>query len=307
MEDDDCVGCVHWVAPARRRREPVPEHEAGAPFLDADAMHPSLLSGVVTPETRLIAIGAPGDVHITRQLFAAFQAGRQEVPRLSVTTPLGEMVEALNAYQPEALIAYASVVGALADEQVEGPAADRPEPDLDDVGGADRRDQSANRSSVVVLKVVGESYGPVLPGVPAAKVLLTSLVNRVQPLIRYELTDAIVLAKGPDPSGRPYLRIARVDGRSSDILRFPAAAGGEVAVHPYRLRAPFSAIFDVRQYQIVHAPDGLRVRIGRPHRPASQTVFASPSLRELEGGRRCADLDPRRAGRAGRAGRAARA
>jgi phenylacetate-coenzyme A ligase PaaK-like adenylate-forming protein len=30
----------------------------------------------VGPETRLIAIGAPGDVHITRQLFAAFQAGR---------------------------------------------------------------------------------------------------------------------------------------------------------------------------------------------------------------------------------------
>jgi phenylacetate-CoA ligase len=31
----------------------------------------------VTPETRLIAIGAPSDLHITRQLFAAFQAGRR--------------------------------------------------------------------------------------------------------------------------------------------------------------------------------------------------------------------------------------
>ena len=67
----------------------------------------------VTPETRLIAIGAPSDLHITRQLFAAFQAGREGVPRLSVTTPLAETVEALNGYQPEALLAYASVVGAL--------------------------------------------------------------------------------------------------------------------------------------------------------------------------------------------------
>jgi phenylacetate-coenzyme A ligase PaaK-like adenylate-forming protein len=54
----------------------------------------------VTPETRLIAIGAPADVHITRQLFAAFQSGREGVPRLSVTTPLDETVDVLNEYQP---------------------------------------------------------------------------------------------------------------------------------------------------------------------------------------------------------------
>ena len=116
------------------------------------------------------------------------------------------------------------------------------------------------------------------------KVLLTSLVNRAQPLIRYELTDAIVLAEGPDPSGRPYLRIARVDGRSGDILRFPAATGGEVAVHPYRLRSPFSAMLDVRQYQIVREPDGLRVRIvPRDSAPADLPERVRDAIaRELE-------------------------
>jgi phenylacetate-coenzyme A ligase PaaK-like adenylate-forming protein len=92
-------------------------------------------------------------------------------------------------------------------------------------------------------------------------VLLTSLVNRAQPLIRYELTDAVVLEDAPDSSGRPYRRILRVDGRSDDILRFPALDGGEVDVHPHVLRAPFSALLDVRQYQIVHEADGLRVRL----------------------------------------------
>ena len=247
----------------------------------------------VTPETRLIAIGAPSDVHITRQLFAAFQAGRQGVPRLSVTTPIAEMVEALNAYQPEALIAYASIVGALADEQLEGRL--HIQPDListtsevltDEIEerieeawgtapgervrgdrGARDRNRVARPRRDAHLRGLGRGRGrrrvgrPRPPGVPGAKVLLTSLVNRAQPLIRYELTDAIVLAEGPDPSGRPYLRIARVDGRSGDILRFPAADGGEVAVHPYRLRSPFSAMLDVRQYQIVREPDGLRVRI----------------------------------------------
>jgi phenylacetate-CoA ligase len=55
-----------------------------------------LLRVGVGPDTRLVAVGAPNDVHITRQLFAAFQAGREGVPRLSVATPLAETVEALN-------------------------------------------------------------------------------------------------------------------------------------------------------------------------------------------------------------------
>ena len=247
----------------------------------------------VTPESRLIAIGAPGDVHITRQLFAAFQAGRKDVPRLSVTTPIAETVAALNEYRPEVLLAYASVMGALADEQLDGRLAIEPELAIttsevltDDIvrrieaawgqtpvnayasteapgiaiGSRDHVGMHVCEESVV-LEVVDESGRAVRPGVPGTKVLLTNLVNRTQPLIRYELSDAVVLAEGPDPSGRPYLRIARVDGRSDDILRFPAQEGGEVAVHPHRLRAPFSALLDVRRYQIVHEPNGLRVRV----------------------------------------------
>jgi phenylacetate-CoA ligase len=100
------------------------------------------------------------------------------------------------------------------------------------------------------------------PGAAGSKVLLTNLVNRAQPLIRYELSDTVVIAEGPDSSGRPFLRIERVDGRSDDILSFPGRAGGEVRVQPHRLRSPFSALLDVRQYQIVLRGDGsLRVRI----------------------------------------------
>jgi phenylacetate-coenzyme A ligase PaaK-like adenylate-forming protein len=99
------------------------------------------------------------------------------------------------------------------------------------------------------------------PGEAGAKVLLTNLVNRTQPLIRYELSDSVTLEPGPDPSGRPYTRIARVDGRSDDILRLPAARGGEVAVHPFRLRAPFASLPAVRQYQVVHDRTGLHVLV----------------------------------------------
>lgn len=99
------------------------------------------------------------------------------------------------------------------------------------------------------------------PGTFGSKVLLTNLVNHTQPLIRYELTDAVQLEAGPDPSGRPFDRIARIDGRSDDVLRLPAVGGGDVTVHPYRLRAPFVKLLDVLQYQVVHRADGLLVRI----------------------------------------------
>jgi phenylacetate-coenzyme A ligase PaaK-like adenylate-forming protein len=268
----------------------------------------------VTPETRLVAIGAPGDVHITRQLFASFQAGREGVPRLSVATPTDEMVAALNGYRPEAMIGYASVMGMLAAEQLEGRLA--VEPRLVVAGSEVLTEETTRRieqawgitpvnvyaateapgiaigsrdqvgmhlfENMVVLENVDAAGRPVPAGVPGSKVLLTTLVNRVQPLIRYELSDSVVLDVGPDPSGRPYTRVVRVDGRSDDILAFPRAGGGTVDVHPHRLRAPFSALVDVLQYQIVHQRDGgLRVEV----------VPAPAAPRELTGEVRAALVD----------------
>jgi phenylacetate-CoA ligase len=87
------------------------------------------------------------------------------------------------------------------------------------------------------------------------------LTLEYQGCIRYELSDAVVLDDAPDPSGRPCGRITRIDGRSDDVLVLPAAAGGDVAVHPYRLRAPFVRLLDVLQYQVVQRADGLVVRV----------------------------------------------
>jgi phenylacetate-coenzyme A ligase PaaK-like adenylate-forming protein len=112
-----------------------------------------------------------------------------------------------------------------------------------------------------VVEVVDERGRPVPPGQPGHKVLVTNLVNRTQPLIRYELSDSVTLPAGLDSIGLPYRRIASVDGRSDDILRFPSPARGMVAVHPYRLRQPFAAFDDIRQYQILQHRDTLEVRV----------------------------------------------
>ena len=136
---------------------------------------------------------------------------------------------------------------------------------------------------LVVLEVVDDHDRPVPPGVPGHKVLLTNLVNRVQPLLRYELTDSVTLAGGPNPLGLPYARIAAVDGRSDDVITLPAAGGGEVEVHPFRLWAPFSELLEVRQYQVVHDPAGLHVAVVlREHAPADTPARIRAALaREL--------------------------
>jgi len=253
----------------------------------------------VTPDTRIVGVGAPSSLHISQQVIAAMQAGRGDVPRVSVTTPLDELVAALEDYRPEVIGGYASAMGMLAEEQLRGRLAISPRVVLTTsevlTDDAAARIEAAWATPVqgyfstevlvvaagsldhvglhvgedAIVEVVDEANRPVAPGTPGSKLLVTNLVQGTQPLIRYELSDAVTLEAGPDPSGRPYDRIARIDGRSDDVLRLPAGEGpGTVAVHPYRLRAPFVKLLDVLQYQVVHRRQGLTVRIVvRPEAP----------------------------------------
>ena len=245
----------------------------------------------MTGETRIAGIGAPGALHLSRQVIAAMMAGRTGSPRLSVTTPLDEMAAALEAYQPEVIGGYPSVIALLAEEQLQGRLAISPRVVLTSsevlTDDAAARIEAAWSKPVqgyfstevgviaagsldhvglhvceeAIVEVVDEDNRPVPPGTLGSKVLLTNLVNYAQPLIRYELSDSVELAAGPDPSGRPYDRIVRIDGRSDDVLRLPAKGVGPLSVHPYRLRAPFVQLLDVLQYQVVQRENGLVVRV----------------------------------------------
>ena len=245
----------------------------------------------MTPETRIVGVGAPSALHLSQQVIAAMQAGRDGSPRLSVATRLDEMVSALQAYQPEVIGGYPSVIALLAEEQLQGRLAIAPRIVLTTsevlTQDAAARIEAAWTKPVegyfttevgvvaagsldhvglhvceeAIVEVVDEDNRPVPPGMLGSKVLLTNLVNHIQPLIRYELSDAIELEAGDDPSGRPFDRISRIDGRSDDVLVLPARRGGDVAVHPYRLRAPFVRLLDVVQYQVVQRAEELVVRI----------------------------------------------
>jgi phenylacetate-coenzyme A ligase PaaK-like adenylate-forming protein len=135
-----------------------------------------------------------------------------------------------------------------------------------------------------VVEIVDERDRPVPPGTAGAKVLVTNLENHTLPLIRYELADRVVESPEPNPAGRPYRHLAAIDGRTADTLAFPARAGGTVSVLPLRLGGPFAGLPQVRQFQIVHDPGGLEVRLVLdPKAPqATVAIVRAAVLRVLE-------------------------
>jgi phenylacetate-CoA ligase len=246
----------------------------------------------MAPHMRMVGIGPPGAVHVTRQLYGSLERGPSDVPSLSVLTPVPEMVAALNAYRPDVLLGYPTVAGMLAEEQLAGRLRIQPKAGLyggepltrglrDRIHAAwgfePRSTYAATEAptiavgtldtgleiaeDVLIVEVVDAHNVPVPVGVPGAKVLITNLINYAQPLIRYELSDSVTLAAGANPNGRPYRRIASVDGRSADVLQLRARDGRDVALHPTGFGKAFAQLPEIREYQLVHDEHGLHVRI----------------------------------------------
>jgi len=89
------------------------------------------------------------------------------------------------------------------------------------------------------------------------EMLITDLDNRATPFIRYAIEDASVPAEGPCPCGRPWARLARVDGRAFDLVVTP---GGRMISGTFFTIAMRVVEDAVRQFQIIQdRPDHLRV------------------------------------------------
>jgi len=248
----------------------------------------------VGPHLRLLGLGSPSPLHISRHLVAGLLAGRPSAaPRTSAETPLPEIVAACNAFQPQALVGYPSVHALLAQEQLAARLRIAPSviayagevlaPDMRErireAWGVEPASMYSTTEAAMIasgcragvgmhlwedaalVEVVDEHHRPVLPGVPGHHLLLTNLVNHAQPLIRYEISDIATLADGPNPTGMPFRRLAAVDGRSDDVVHLPGCLGGTVAVPPHQLRAPVAAVPGLRQYQIRDDGTGLAVAL----------------------------------------------
>ncbi len=184
--------------------------------------------------------------------------------RLDAASPLPEIVARLNDLQPDVLVAYASMIRALAGEQLAGRLriAPRGVNSSSEVLTAEARAMATHAWQVppfnvyaatetggiaaecgqhqgmhlfedlVIPEVVDNAYRPVPAGHPGDRLLVTVLFSRTIPLIRYEMTDRVTLATQPCPCGLPLRLLDSIEGRTDDVLALPAAGGGTVRVHP---------------------------------------------------------------------------
>lgn len=227
-------------------------------------------------------VAAASPVHQTAAASALTAGGAMPFRFLPVpvTRPLPEIVERLNAVQPPALMGYPTVLARLADEQRAGRlciapmsvtcSAETCTPELRAAitagFGVPPIDTFASTEGLVgssapgddvltfaedgcIVELVDAEHRPVPPGTPSDKVLITNLYNRIQPLIRYELTDSLVQQPPAKVSG--HLR-ARVRGRSDEAFRYDA-----VTVHPLVVRSVLVQAREVVEYQVHQTPDGL--------------------------------------------------
>jgi phenylacetate-CoA ligase len=231
-------------------------------------------------------VAAGSTVHGTGAVGAL--AGGEGAPvamtRISATRPLPEIVATLERVQPLVLVAYPSVLVRLAAERAAGRLAIAPlavgstsEPlsvddraSIETAFGVPMTDTFGSSEGLCgvsapgerpiafatdscIVELVDDDLRPVPPGVVSAKVLVTNLYNRTQPLIRYELSDRFVEVPGPHPDGR--LR-AIVDGRHDRSFRY-----GDVEVHPLAVRAALVRFADVFEHQVAQTERGIEVSL----------------------------------------------
>ncbi|MHB8993554.1 MAG: phenylacetate--CoA ligase family protein [Chloroflexota bacterium] len=257
----------------------------------------------LTHRMRMASVASTAPWHMSARAAATLRSWWVPTLRLDASEPLESIVHQINAFQPEMLVAYASMARLLAEEQLSGRLQISPRLIFtsSEVLSAEARriveqawgrrlfDQYAATEcgmlaaecpqhrglhlfeDLVITEVVDQENRPVPPGVYGDKVLITVLFSRTQPLIRYELTDSLKLASDPRPCGRPFALVESIQGRTEEVLYLPSTQGDLVAVQP----GIFHHLMDaapVTAWQVVLDRDGLNLLVS-----GAQVTLIPPS------------------------------
>ena len=190
-----------------------------------------------------------GALHAFSRDFAG--DGPLAVTHLPASLPIPEIVVGLNTARPTVLTGYASVIHLLALEALAGRLTIEPnwvstngEQLTDDIKRAVRAAWSVEvydtwgctegvfafpcrpgrpmhlPDDLAIIEPVDENNDPVPYGQPAAKILLTNLYNKTQPLIRYEINDSMTITDEPCECGSGHRRITDIRGRFDTFFEY---------------------------------------------------------------------------------------
>jgi putative adenylate-forming enzyme len=230
----------------------------------------------------------------------------------SIMEPLERLVSALNAFSPASIASYPTMLSLLADELVAGRLRVNPSmiwsagerlaphcrtrlesafdcPVINEYGASEcismafgcREGWLHVNADWVLLEPVDSDYRPTPVGETSHTVLVTNLANRVQPVIRYDLGDAVLVKPERCNCGNPLPAI-RVEGRCDDIVVMRSDHRHEVKLVPQALTTVVEESADIHRFQIVH--DGanrlkLRLEIDNAQRKRAAFATAVKALR----------------------------
>ncbi|MDD3260331.1 MAG: hypothetical protein PHU79_00230 [Oscillospiraceae bacterium] len=99
-----------------------------------------------------------------------------------------------------------------------------------------------------MIEPVDQENKPVPDGVLADKLLLTNLANYTQPLIRYEVTDRIIVHHEACSCGNPSPWL-EVEGRTDDVTSF-VQDGKRIQIAPLALYAALKEVHSLSRFQL---------------------------------------------------------
>jgi phenylacetate-coenzyme A ligase PaaK-like adenylate-forming protein len=113
----------------------------------------------------------------------------------------------------------------------------------------------------VIVEAVEADLSPTPAGQVSHSVLVTNLANRVQPVIRYDLGDTIVMHAGRCTCGNP-LPALRVHGRCDDVVEVRGVSGRTLRLLPLALTTVVEEAAGIHRFQIVQRdPASLWLRV----------------------------------------------
>lgn len=249
-----------------------------------------LLNALRQPRLRLLAFTESVAADADRRDSHTRSKSLFDVRQISFTTPADEAIRRISAYRPTMLQGYPSILEHICDtamqQQQQLPQVshvftsselltDRTRESLADGFGARIIDiygstefkeiavqcgfgrYHVNFESVYVEAVAN-------PGSSRKRLLITSLLNKAMPLIRYDIGDFGEVASGKCDCGREGPYLYSLDGRHSELLQFPS---GEV-LSGYSLTLAIEEFPEIKSYSFVqHSPVSLGL-----------SVFSEPRL-----------------------------
>lgn len=236
---------------------------------------------------RTAVICAGSFVHASRLLFPTQLDPQRDVRVIAAGTAIDAIVKELNDYQPDRLVGYASIVQELSAEALDGRLKIRPqristnsEPVLPEARQMAKEAWGTNIHNswgsveIGLVATEGDSFGgmtlaedfvivesvdaenrPVADATQADHVLVTKLYGSVMPLLRYEMTDTLVIDDGPNPDAPGYRRIVDIKGRSDSWFVY----AGNLRIHPMVFRSVLGQDPHISEYQVQQTEHGARI------------------------------------------------